>query len=316
MRFYIREHQHKAKAYIDALKTAGYRQKRRPLGVDFAIVDYEIAGVFNGCGPRLSPVTKKANALDIPLFVYPHSVRPNVPYDLTNDYYDKIHALFTIARGHKEVLKRLGYPNPIEVAGWSYTDIKPFRQHKPKDKIRVLFAPIHPVGNGYLPDIDKELNAKTYRLLLGLMDKIDLTVRHIQSLEYNGLWEDERVNFIIGRMDGSTRQINNTDVVIAAFTFAHMTVALGQPLVMVGEGVRPHNTPRKSGEMIWGIRWDEYKDYMAFPHNVEDCEVSGDLLGMIKKAMNGSKGVEDWKNRFIGEPFDGRRFVKTLESYL
>jgi hypothetical protein len=279
-------------------------------------MDHEWAGLFAGIDHEWRQQITLAERSGVPVFIYPHSVRPNIPFDLTDDFYPGTRALFTIAEGHKEILRRLKYPHPIEVMGWPYTEIKPFRHEESSEKTRVLFAPIHPVGSGFLPDVDKELNAKTYELLLGLMDKIHLSIRHIQSLEFNGLWEDRRVRYINGALNGSTQDMDDADVVIGAFTFAHMAVALGRPLIMVGEGVPPHNSPRKTGRLIFGQRWDEYKDYLRYPHNVEDCQTSEDLYGMMKLAMEDSPDVEDWKERFIGQPFDGKRFVKTLESYL
>lgn len=277
-------------------------------------MDHEWRGLFSGFDYDWRAQIVQADEKGIPIFMYPHSVRPNVPFDLTDDFYPNIRALFTIAEGHKEILRRLGYPHPVKVMGWPYTEIHPFRQQKPKGKIRVLFAPIHPVGTGFLPDVDRELNAKTYKLLLGLMDRISLTVRHVQPLENNNLWLDARVKYINGSLNGSTLEMQKANVVIGAFTYAHMAVALGYPLVMVGEGMPPHNTPRKNGKMIWGRNWETYKDYLAYPYNVEDCQTSEDLYDILFRAMKG--GSEDWKERFIGFPFDGGEFVETLESCL
>jgi hypothetical protein len=314
MNICVVEHQHKAQPYINALLSSHHHIKRIPIKADCLLIDHEWAGLFAG----LPKVTWRKQILEaeqrgMPIFIYPHSVRPNIPHDLTDQYY-QARALFTIAEGHKEVLRRIGYPNPIEVMGWPYTEIKPFRQRKSNGKIRVLFAPIHPVGNGYLPDAERELNAKTYKKLLGLTDKIDLTVRHVQPLESSGLWFDERAKIIRGAMDGSTKQMNGADVIVAAFTFAYMAVALGHPLVMMGEGIKPHNSPRGVGKLIYARNWEKYKDYMKFPHNVEDCSSKTDLLDMLKRAMQAPP--DEWKERFIGQPFDGRRFVKTLEGYL
>lgn len=316
MRFYVNEHQYKARPYIEALERAGYSPKIRTIRADFVLIDHEWIGLFAGYGVTWRTQIVEADEKGLPVFIYPHSVRPNIPHDLTDKWYPKTTALFTIAEGHKEVLRRIGYPHPVEVAGWAYTKIYPFRQKETNEKIAVLFAPIHPVGNGWLPDEERELNIKTYKLLLGLMDDISLTVRHIQSLETNGLWKDERVRFINGMFDGSTKDMERNDVIIGAFTYAHMAVALGHPLIMAGEGIRPHNTPRENGQLIYARNWEKYRDYMRYPHNVEDCKRPDDLRRLLVSALDGGKTVEDWKGRFIGEPFDGRRFVKTLEGYL
>lgn len=315
MRYCIHAHQHKAQAYITALRAAHYYPHLNLNRAEFLLIDHEWKGLFAGTDISWRDQIVKAEEMGIPIFIYPHSVRPNIPHDLTNRYYP-VNALFTIAEGHKEVLQRIGYPNPVEVTGWPYTEIHPFRQKEPQGKIRVLFAPIHPVGNGYLPDEERELNTKTYKLLLGLTDEISITVRHIQSLQRNGLWMDERVNYVAGSFDGSTSQMNSAHVVVGAFTYAYMAVALGHPLVMLGEGIRPHNSPRKSGKLVYARNWKKYRDYMRYPHNIEDCKKPDDLLTLIESAMAGSHDVENWKERFIGQPFDGKYFVERLESYL
>lgn len=310
------EHQHKAQPYINALLNARHHIKRRTVNAECLLIDHEWSGLFAGYRYTWRPQIIEAEKMGIPVFIYPHSVRPNIPFDLTDDFYPRTSALFTIAKGHKEILNRLDYPCPVEVTGWAYTEIHPFRQQEPQDKIRVLFAPIHPVGNGYLPDVDRELNTKCFQLLLGLLDDISLTVRHIQSLEKNGIWFDERVNYTTGHLDGSTREMERANVIIGAFTYAYMSVALGHPLIMIGEGVLPHNSPRKDGKMLWARNWDKYKDYLRFPFNVEDCHNSNDLLRMMKESLYENPLVENWKEHFIGDPFDGKKFVKTLESYL
>lgn len=317
MRYCILEHQHKAKAYIDALRTYKYIAHRRTKLAKFLLIDFEWSGVFAGNGKYLRKQILEAEAARIPVFLYPHSVRPNIPFDLVDEQYEGTRALFTIAEGHKEVLKRIGYPCPVEVTGWTYTDIKPFKPREVANrKIRVLFAPIHPVGKGYLPDDERELNAKTYQLLLGLINDIDLTVRHIQPLEHNGLWADQRVNYVTGSFNGSTEDMDKADVVIAAFTYSHMAVALGHPLIMLGEGIRSHNSPRKDGKLIYAKNWEKYRDYMRYPFEIESCTTSADLMDLILAATWKNDAVDDWKRRFIGKPFDAQRFVKTLESYL
>lgn len=315
MRYCCIEHQHKAKAYVDALRLAHYRPHRRLEQTKFLLIDHVWHGLFAGTEVKWRSQVVKAKEMGLPIFVYPHSVRPNIPHDLTDQFFP-VTTLFTIAEGHKEVLRRIDYPNPIEVAGWPYTEIYPFRRKEPQNKIRVLFAPIHPVGNGYLPEEERALNTKTYQLLLGLLDEISLTVRNIQALEKNGIWYDERVNYIKGHFDGSTNDMERAHVVIGAFTYAHMAVALGHPLIMLGEGILPHNSPRMKGRLIYVRNWEKYKDYMHYPFNIEDCRNSKDLKRMIDLSLQGSPLMNEWKERFIGIPFDGRKFVKILKGYL
>ena len=304
MYFVCRAHQHKAKPYIMALKRAGYKLTYNVARSDFILVDY----------PNRKQA-QRAIKFNKPIFYYPHSVRPNAPWDVMTEPLDAPTAFFTIAEGHKEIMRRIGYDFPIEVAGWSYTAIHPFMPVKHEKKIRVLFAPIHPIGTGFLPDIDRELNAKTYKLLLGMLDNITLTVRHLQPLVHNALWENSQVKFIAAGPTGDTSDMNLADIVIGAFTYAHMAVALGKPLIMMGEEVIPHNSPMRGAKLVLAKNWDKYRDYLRFPYNIEDVfDKPDDALKMMQAALRNEP--KDWKKLFIGKPFVPGEFVKTLEGYL
>ncbi len=314
-RYCLVEHQYKAKAFSEALWRVGFRGHRRLDDARFLLIDHEFSGLFAGTTVKWREQVVKAGEMGIPIFVYPHSVRPNVPYDLT-DYWYPVSTLFTIGEGHARVLDMIGYPNPVEVVGWPYGEIRDFDPPSHDGKLKVLFAPIHPVGNIWLPDDEKELNARTLRLLLELTDRIDLTVRFIGKLAANGLWVDTRALYKKALPDGSTDDVERADVVIAAFTMAYTAIALGKPLVMLGEGIRPHNSPRGNGKLVYARNWEVYRDYMRYPYNVEDCKTSKSLWSTIQKAIAGSAQVRNWRERFIGEPFNGPKFVAKVKSYV
>lgn len=321
MHFVCKTHQHKARAYINALRRAGYHQTYNVKKAVFLLIDHEWRGLLSGIDNyEYRGQVKIADENNIPVFIYPHSVRPNIPFDLTDDFYPKTRALITIAEGHKEILRRLNYPFPVEVCGWCYTEIKPFTEVIVKNrKINVLFAPMHPVGTGYLPDIDRELNSQTYATLLDLVNfgAINLSVRYTHKLDANGLWEDYRIKFIPAALNGSVEDMKYADVVVSAFTYAHMAVALGKPVIMVGEGVVPHNSPQRNGKLIYAKNWDLYKDYLRYPFNAEDVIGSHIAMSeMIKESLHKNKGVLDWKERFIGKPFDEDYFVKMIQNYV
>jgi len=305
----MHEHMHKGRAYKEALERRGYVFTGRSTSCDMMFVDHDINSL--GSGRRNQVYTSYER--NIPLFLYPHSARPNIMYDIWRPWpFTK--ANFVIAEGHAEVMRRIGYPCPLEITGWTYTDILPFRESKPHEKIKVLFAPIHPIKSGYLIEIDRELNFQVFKTLLAMQD-IDLTVRYIGRLEENKLFRSPRVNYIEGQPDGTTAEIEQADIVISAYTHAYMTVALGKPLIMMGERTRPH-----AGNQLWtgwGEQWEKYKDYMTYPFNV--CDVVGEpkkALEMMMQAMKPSKDVEKWKKLFIGKPFDGNYFVDRVEAYL
>jgi len=307
--FYLREHQHKGIEYVMALIRGGHWRTFRRMSADMIFFDHDIGP--RGIGWRQG--LEQAHEAGKPVFMIPHSARPNVMAD-THPAWPHTRALFTIAEGHKEVMQVLNYPCPIEISGWTYSDIRDFKPVKPRGEIKVLFAPIHPNQNGYLTDEDKQLNAQVFRLLMDTPN-IDITVRHIKSLELNGLWHEDSVNYVSGQPDGTTTEIEQADVIIGAYTIAHISVALGKPLIMMAEQMRPHvgNTP---GQVFYSDKWETYREIMRYPFEIEDCTDGSDFLEMARVVMAGQKSVEAWKERFIGRPFDGPKFVEQVERYL
>lgn len=279
------------------------------MSADMIFFDHDVG--THGVGWRTG--LEQAYEAGKPTFIYPHSARPNVMID-THPSWPHTRALFTISEGHKAVLEALKYPCPIEVSGWAYSDIHDFKPSQPEGETKVLFAPIHPNRNGFLDDEDKQLNARVLNLLMDTPG-IDITVRHIQDLDKNGLWREESVNYVSGKPDGTTTEIEQADVIIGSYTLAYITVALGKPLIMMAEQMRPHvgNTP---GLIFYSNNWEKYREIMRYPFEVESCSDGTDLLEMMNTVMKKNKRVEDWKSRFIGKPFDGEEFVKQVEKYL
>ena len=90
-----------------------------------------------------------------------------------------------------------------------------------------------------------------------------------------------------------------------------MAVALGIPTVMMGEDVPPRSGNTEAG-FCYVKHWDDYKADLMYPLDI----LADDPETVIGKACAGSSAVENWKQRLIGEPFDGPAFVRKLESYL
>lgn len=312
--FYFREHMHKGKVYVKALKKRGFRHiknfnnKTLPK-IDAIFLDHDI----NATGSGRRTEVYKAYEYDIPLFIYPHSARPNIMYDLWRPW-PFVDCCFVISTGHKRVLRKVGYPCPIQMTGWTYCDIKSFKPVKPKGKIKVLFAPIHPIGNGYLHEMDRKLNLKAFRTLLQTPG-IDLYVRYLGRIEENGLFFSPKARYQNGLPDGSTKEIKQADVVIGSYTFAYLAAALGKPLVMMGEEMTPH-----AGNHLWtafSSQWNKYKEYMRYPFNLEAViDQPEKALNMFEQTMQYQPTVERWKKKFIGQPFNSDRFVDLVEKYI
>ena len=259
-----------------------------------------------------------ATLMDLPVFLYPHAARPMVIYDGCVKP-RPVTCMFTQAPGGAYLMKKIGYPYPVEVTGWGFSELRPF---KPVERVRkIMFAPIHPNGNGYLHQVDKDLNRRTLERLVEYCkaNDVELTVRYIGTLEQCGIPElgqiceemPELFEAHKGKKNNTTFDMESSDVVVSHQTFAYMSVALGKPTVMIGEDVPPRSGNREDG-FKYVEHWASYKDYLMFPLDI----LQSDTAETIAKACEGSREVADWRERLIGEPFDGPRFVKTLESYL
>lgn len=298
----VADHQNKSKAYREALSASGWFMTERfhAQGLRFLLTDADW---------RLT-VMEAARSRGIPVFLYPHAARPMVQYDGCVEP-QPVAAMFTQAEGGKAIMQKIGYPFPVEVSGWAYSEVLSFTG---RDEIRrVLFAPIHPNANGYLNEVDKDINRRAYAVAREWCrdHKAELSVRFIRSPEACGLTADDGAEWHAGKTNNSTADMRSADLIISHQTFAWIAVALGIPTVMMAEDVPP-----RSGNSEAGFRyvdhWDDYKADLMFPLDI----LSGDPDEVIGKAAAGSPEVEDWKSRLIGKPFDGPAFVEKLESYL
>ena len=301
------DHQNKSEAYRNALSAAGYffTDRDNTQGTRFILSDADWR----------TDTMHTAAARGIPVFLYPHAARPMVIYDgcVTPR---PVRAMFTQAPGGAELMKVIKYPYPVEVTGWAFSEVRNFR---PVEKVnRVLFAPIHPNGNGYLHPVDKEINAKTFgRLQIWCYEnKAQLSVRYIGTPEQCGLgsaaaFEAPYIEWHKGKKNNTTLDMEQADLIVAHQTFAFLAVAMGIPTVMMAEDVPPRSGNTDAG-FCYVRHWDEYKHLLMYPLDI----LHGDKEKTIEKAMAGCPEVEDWKARLIGQPFDGPAFVEKLESYL
>lgn len=304
------DHQNKSRAYREALASAGYFFMDRLLvnGLRFILADADWR----------ESMMRDAAELNTPVFLYPHAARPMVQYDGCIEPHP-VTAMFTHAEGGKRIMQKIGYPYPVEVTGWSYSEIRPFQ---PVDEIGLIcFAPIHPNANGYLHQVDKGLNRRTLAKLVTYCQQTNtmLTVRYIGTLEQCGIPEladlckenPDLIEAHKGKKNNSTLDMMGADVVVAHQTFAWMSVALGIPTVMMGEDIPPRSGNREDG-FCYVQHWDDYKADLMYPLDI----LAEDPADVIGKACAGCSAVENWKQRLIGEPFNGSKFVQTLESYL
>jgi hypothetical protein len=310
--FYLFDHQHKGRCYADALIRAGYRQTPKIDDPELvcAFFDHDLGAGGNGLRSGMEFLCQH----NIPVLMYPHSARPMVQWDGMYPVWPHTSALITIGSGHRQVMESFGYPLPVEVCGWTLCDQVPFKIIPVGDHpIEVLFGPIHPNANGWLHPLDKGMNALVYRCLLETPG-IHLTVRHIKRLDISGLWLAAGVKYIMANPNGSTVEMDATDVVVGYETFAYLAVARGKPLLMFGDQLIPHsgNLPTK---MHWAKNFDNYREIWRYPISFDMAHGGKFIRQQIERAMSQDVGCA-WRKKFIGKQLDPVKFVKTVQKYI
>lgn len=297
-------HQNKENAFKQALADRGWYESR------YIRSNYVSFGLFDADWRAGDIEDLKGK----PYFLYPHAARPMVQYDGSVTPRKDCRTMFVSAPAGVYLMEKIGYPCEVVEVGWSLTEIKPFWPRAQAQKI--CFAPIHPNSNGYLNEVDKELNRAAYARLVDYAEKneAEIKVRYCGMIEDNGLGQEyadqhERVTWKTGIKDSSTDDILKADLVVSHQTFAYMAVALGVPTVMMGEDIAPRSGNRDDG-FTYSEHFEEYRDYLAFPLDI----MNGDPEEVIRTAITGSEAVEDWKARFIGEPFRPDFFVDCVEA--
>ena len=304
--FRMAHHQNKERAFKIALLNRGWHETQ------YKFSRFVTFGLFDGDW-REAMIDQMEGK---PWFLYPHAARPMIQYDGCVKPREDCKAMFVSAPAGVHLMEAIGYPCEVVEVGWSLCPIKPFRPRERAEQI--CFAPIHPNGNGYLNDVDKRLNLESYKRLIQFAERHDstVTVRYCRDINDNGLGEAiaERHPKVIWKQatpDGSTDDIVNADLVVAHQTYAYMSVALGVPTVMMGEDVPPRSGNSERG-FCYVDHWDEYKDYMIYPLDILD----EDPEETIAMAIESEEPIREWREAFIGHPFDGDKFVDAIEARL
>lgn len=297
MRVAVNNHQNKGTMLINALTKHGHEVVGRDEPAEILLIDTDIPVAFY-------ERTIEAHVMrGAQVYVYQHGANPVIVfYDGIWPVSDRVNGYFCMAKGAKAVMEAYGYPHPIHVIGWHYCPIKPWQ---PNGTQRVLFAPWHPHGNGYLHPVRREKNGQIFEELADL--PLDLTVRHIRTLHQNGLPpEQEGIKYVKGHLDTTFEDIDNADVVVSVGTFACMALARGKPVVWFGQDLRP--VDGFSDRMLKYVRsWPKYRDMIEFPYHWPDEPFENLLPKALKEPVW-------WKSQFIGEQFDGAEFVGLLEE--
>lgn len=299
MRVAVKDHFGKGLPIAVALARAGHEVLPYNQHADLLLSDLDDP---NYGYRRLIDFHKDAGAT---VLLYPHGAQPLIGYDGMHEPYEKVDGNLVIASGHAEVMRRIDYPAPVHVIGWSLCEQAQFRPAA--DVRRVLYAPTHPSGHGTLDDVERELNTRYYEALLA--GPWELTVRHIGTLEQNGLWEADGVRYSRGDYTVATDDIDAADVVVAApGTFPALTVARGTPMVTYAQGLAPtYGLPETPLPTLRNL--GRYEQYIRYPFDIED----GPLDEVLHAAALSEDPIRDWKRRFIGEPISDRAVAELIE---
>ncbi len=298
MRIAVKDHFRAAQRLMRALEGAGHELVTEGpadlllIDLDTPIYGYrDLIDAFKAGGAKV--------------LLYPHGAGTMLGHDGLWEPYAPVDGSLAFAPGYVELARRMEYPAPTHVMGWSYCDLLPFQACR--DVRKVLFAPTHPAGDGSMAESHRTINAETFAKLLE--GGWDVTVRHIGSLEQNGLWKADGVEYVTGWLDLSFAEIDAADAVVAGDgTFPALAIARGVPTVMTAQG-HPPMFGLHGEKPITLRRGERYLDYIRYPFDVAD----GPLDELLQVAAASEAPVTEWKARFIGEPFDDRAFATLIE---
>lgn len=316
MKFFLQDHQGKGRPYAEALISAGWS---RADGIDdqdvcVGLFDHDIG---DASGKTTRPGAAFLHERGVPVMLYPHGARPMLQWDGMYPIWPHTRLNLLIAEGHREVMEVYGYPLPMAVSGWALCKLSAFSVQPSASEesrlIRVLFGPIHPTRNGFLHPADRAANTMTYYKLL-TTPGIKLTVRHVMSLERNGLWGEPGVNYVLGNPNGSTEEIDQADVVVGHQTFAYLAVARGKAVIMFGNDVRSHSGNSMSN-MKWAAHYEAYRELMRYPLEMETARDGKETRKLIDCALASDVG-QAWRERFIGEQMEPGKLVELIERNL
>lgn len=221
---------------------------------------------------------------------------------------------FVYGEGQAEVLKLAGYPRQVEVSGWSLCDLRPFRPTIPRT---VLFAPTHPMSDGWMDPTVLAANTRIFELLLALPYKIK--VRHVAAghpLSTIGIpvcsdVEYEEVPFTVQH---GIAAVDTADIVIAGSgTFPSLALARGCPAIMFAQ-IKPDDHQNGSPDPRPALNWPAYRELARYPLDADQIETADELDDLIHEACADDAPTADWRDRFIGNQFDPADFAAKFES--
>lgn len=298
MRYYVCNYQHKGTAYLQALRKAGHEEDHQDPQVALFDRDWYM---HNDKEPRRE-VLKHPQAT---VMVYPHSALPPWWYDGLIKIQPYVKCVFVIGEGQKRAMREIAPEARVEVTGWPWSELAPFRS--PARIRKILFAPIHPASGRLRPEA-VEANRLVMAELKGLIEqrRIQVTVRYVGNKFHQGLRRDPAMTWIQGQENNSIQEIDAADVVIAEGTFLYLAVARGRPTI----GINQHLPVRanKMSDIYTPHNWSKYGGDLAYPINYG----SAPLKDLLEQAAAGEQ--TEWRRDFIGPEMAANEFAKKVED--
>ena len=215
-------------------------------------------------------------------------------------------ANFVTGLGHAEFLRRIDYPSPTHVVGWTFTDdLKPFRACN--DVKRVLFAPTHPNGDGSMTKHQREPEHR------GLRPPARDAVRDHRPPHRHA--RGQRA------LEGARRDVRRrSQVPPTAQLPTHRRGRRGRRHVP-DDRDRPGRPDGHVQRVRRRARAARPRDHLPEPRSRStrttarypfSCD-TGDIEAVIREAALSDEPIAAYKRRFIGEPFHPLKFVELFE---
>lgn len=294
MRFAVRDHQNKSVPFSKALSE--HTLVRLGEWAELFLIDLDLPH------PLYRSLIDRYSRWDAKVIVYPHGAMPTLNYDGLSEPDPRVDVQIVPAPGHVEVMRAYGLERRLEVCGFPWPQL-PFCYYLGEP--RILFAPHHPCGSGWLGETERRQNAEVFAALLEIPG--EKVVRHVGTLAQNGLEYVEGVEYIQGDLSLTWADIDRADAVVSAYgTFSYMAVARGTPTAVYGQDIRPYEG---EGTPSYVRNWELYRDIYRYPWDIADLGLEGALDASRTEAT-------EWREKFIGAPFDPAKFCAIAEEVL
>lgn len=234
--------------------------------------------------------------------VYPHGGTPILSWDGAPPH-PNIRLHLVHGPGHAEVFALYGHPVPAVSIGFTYCDLSPFRY--PEAPRRVLFAPSHPMDNGFMDPRMKVANAAAFEALIS--SGMEVTVRSWARRSDWGLAKRANVRWTVGGTL-ATDDIDQADLVVADGTVAALAVARGCPTLFLGSGIDADESHDGSGRSH--PHFARYAERMRYPYDIND----GPLPELVERVCQPDDAVGRWRAQFVGGAFDADLAVALVEA--